>query len=219
MTMARKGEAGRRLPRGGNLGYERYLDLVARLDGFLAAIRERYGQQILCPEGCSDCCRVSLTLWPVEAYHLARGVKSLSPSDLERLRMEASKDGEERCPLLIQGRCALYSHRPILCRTHGFPFLSREEAEGGTALLGYCPRSLRVVKEEARWEGRYILDLDNLNYLLAAVNQLFVGELPGPNLSRRPIRISLAEVLSRGETGKGPSRRWISSLLQEKARS
>ncbi|MDH7501027.1 MAG: hypothetical protein QHH30_11670, partial [candidate division NC10 bacterium] len=65
----REGRAGGKA----NPGYQKYLELLDKLDRFLASVRARYADQILCQEGCTDCCRASLSVWPVEAYHLAQG--------------------------------------------------------------------------------------------------------------------------------------------------
>lgn len=172
-----------------NEGYQKYLELLDRLDHFLASVRVRYADQILCREGCTDCCQASLSLWPVEAYHLAQGLKSIPASLIHSLQVQASRVGWSRCPLLLDARCAAYAYRPILCRTHGFPFLSQEEGNSQGPLVSYCERNFQGLRDGERLEGDYILNLDALNSLLAVVNLLFLAQLPGkpPEVVRIPI--------------------------------
>ena len=38
------------------------------------------------------------------------------------------------CPFLIERKCSIYSHRPIICRVHGLAFLCKENV----VKLPYC---------------------------------------------------------------------------------
>lgn len=184
-----------------NEGYGRYLNLIERLDHFLTRVRRRYESEILCREGCADCCHQSLSLWAVEAYHLAQGWKGLPSGLAGRLQEQAAAVGWSRCPLLMDQGCALYAHRPILCRTYGYPFLSREEGGAGGPLVSYCPRNFQGWRKGDRLEGGYVLDLDALNRMLVGVNLLFLGQL-GREAAQKALRIPISEILQGRDLGK-----------------
>jgi hypothetical protein len=82
---------------------------------------------------------------------------------------------------LHQDRCAVYTHRPVICRTHGLPLLVRS-ADGeqrDCCPLNAAPLGLATL---ARAD---LIDLDKLNTLLGAVNLLFcrqAGIDPGQKL-------------------------------------
>ena len=92
--------------------------------------------------GCEDnCCRSLFfhhTL--VELIWLKSGLAELSVQDQARIRERAEQirdlqigAGVERfqsglrpfCPLNSDGRCLLYSYRPMICRLHGIPYVLR----------------------------------------------------------------------------------------------
>jgi Fe-S-cluster containining protein len=86
--------------------------------------------------GCRDnCCRTLFyhhTL--AEFLYLRRGLAELPTPEQVRIRTRAA-DAHHRtmaadpaigsprimCPLNTEGRCVLYSHRPMICRLHGIP--------------------------------------------------------------------------------------------------
>lgn len=82
--------------------------------------------------GCPDnCCYTRFdhhTL--IEVIDLCDGLARLAPSERERLRQAAEAypsapaipaGRRHPCPLLVDGRCRLYAHRPMICRMHGLP--------------------------------------------------------------------------------------------------
>lgn len=91
--------------------------------------------------GCEDnCCRTRFyhhTL--AEWLYLRSGLTALAPehrqqigarADAVRRQMVAMEGREEAmrimCPLNEAGRCALYVHRPMICRLHGIPHCMRQ---------------------------------------------------------------------------------------------
>ena len=154
-----------------NEGYEKYLALVGRVDHFLVEVRKRYGDQILCRKGCGDCCHQFLSLWPVEAYHISEGLKALSAALMGPLERQAQAIGWNQCPLLVDEACAVYDYRPILCRTYGYPFLSREEGDPSGTLGKLLSPEFSRAEGGGPIGGRLVsLDLDALNRMLAGAN-------------------------------------------------
>lgn len=140
--------------------------LLARADAFLEALRHRHPGQMACREGCSACCRVHLTLFPLEADRVARAVAAL-PAPMRRLLAERASlpEAHPSCPLLVEDRCAIYEDRPLICRTHGAPLRILEEDGPRTDV---CP--LNFADHPGPLPEDSLLDLDRLNEILVAVN-------------------------------------------------
>jgi uncharacterized protein len=162
--------------------YEQYQRLVARVDAFGQAIRQRYPTQITCHAGCDGCCYQQFTVFPVEMHHLAQAVAALPPEARQHLlaRLQQADpwrvvDTPPPCVLLEHGRCSLYSHRPLICRIHGFPVASTmiEHPEGGQrdcCPLNFADVPLQDIVPQA------VYNLDLVNQTLAAISHLFVQE-------------------------------------------
>jgi len=173
--------------------YEQYQRLVARVDTLGQAIGQRYPAQITCHAGCDGCCYQQLTVFPVEAHHLAQAVAALPPEARQHLlaRLQQADpwhmvDPPSPCVLLEHGRCSLYDHRPLICRIHGFPISSTmiERRDGGQR--DCCPLNFTDVPlPDIAPQAVYNLDL--VNQTLAAINHLFVQEtcLPDQRVSIR----------------------------------
>ncbi len=81
----------------------------------------------------------------------------------------------------------MYTSRLVICRTHGLPM--RNEYRGHRS-IGVCQknfRNLHPIPDDA------VMNLDDLNRKLAAVNQMFVSEL-ADRIQLSP-RISIGEAL------------------------
>ena len=98
---------------------------------------------------CEDNCCLSLfyhhTL--LELFYLQEGLKKLDTESLARvtfraqeaaplLHKRAAGEIEEKipCPLMDDGKCTLYVHRPMICRLHGVAHIL--ERPGGTVVDG-----------------------------------------------------------------------------------
>jgi Fe-S-cluster containining protein len=130
--------------------------LAAEADDLFGRIAGEHPDLVRCKPGCDDCCRAVFLVSAVEGFVIARAVKGLARRERRMIERQAAKaavkyevlfgpgagrvDPEalsrERidCPLLIDGRCAVYEHRPITCRVYGVP-----TAIGGQGRT--CPRS------------------------------------------------------------------------------
>jgi len=107
--------------------------------------RQLHGTRIRCERGCSECCHQLFQITELEAVEISRGVRSLPPEQAEVLRARAdaylsarkvltgAPDEPEAwgslpppgsrlaCPALDEGACAIYPHRPLICRKFGIP--------------------------------------------------------------------------------------------------
>ncbi|WP_246125751.1 YkgJ family cysteine cluster protein [Geobacter argillaceus] len=167
-----------------------YRILVANVDALCERIAAVYGNHIKCAPGCDACCR-HLTLFPVEAYALAKAVNALAEPLRTELRAEAaSTTPEAPCPLLRESTCLLYDARPLICRTHGFPILL-ETADGTRE--DHCPRNFQGL---ASLPGNAVIQLERLNEALATVNALFLQNIPAHPDSGDRLTIARAILLT-----------------------
>ncbi len=165
-----------------------YRNFVEKVDSLCLDIEKEHFELIACRKGCDSCCR-HISLFPVEAVNLSLALRRLPEDESSFIREKArtaSADGP--CPLLEDGACLLYGSRPIICRTHGLPILTRES---GSPAVDFCPRNFRGVES---LPGKSVIDLDLLNTSLAAINSVFVkvffdGIPPGKE------RLTIAEAL------------------------
>nr|WP_258539282.1 YkgJ family cysteine cluster protein [Dissulfurirhabdus thermomarina] len=175
-----------------------YLALRGRVDALCRRIRERYGRFIACRRGCHDCC-TELSVFPVEAAALADAFARMPPGPAREAVAAAGPGG---CPLLVDGACALYEARPVICRTQGLPLLLDDApSEAGAApAVAFCPRNFRGVTDLA---GDAVISLRRLNTALAAVNLRFAARCrPGRPF---PDRIGIRSALRfRCAGGAGP---------------
>ncbi len=167
---------------------ELYYQLLDRVDHFCASVRDRFPQQMACRRGCDSCC-THIGVMAVEAISLALAVAALPDAEAKKLRTRARRMRKgKNCPLLDEGACLLYAVRPIICRTQGLPLLL---AEDGRKRVDHCPLNFRGLDS---LPGETVLNLENLNQSLVAVNLHWLGEL-SQAASGFPERIAVAEAL------------------------
>ena len=85
-------------------------------------------QKIACAKGCAYCCHTFVAITPPEAFRLADAVRAGRAAGMSaevvRARGEplvGVRPGERigrklACPLLVDGACSVYRHRPLACR-------------------------------------------------------------------------------------------------------
>jgi Fe-S-cluster containining protein len=148
-----------------------YRELLRRVDELCRVAGERLAGLLTCHEGCDACCR-HLSLFAVEAAVLAEAVAALPAEQHGRLLQRARRATQDGpCPLLEEHACLIYEARPIICRTHGLPLLTRADGE---ERVDFCPRNCRGASS---LPGEAVLDLDRLNAALAAVDALYRTEI------------------------------------------
>jgi hypothetical protein len=77
-----------------------------------------YGPHAACSEGCSHCCHIPVQITQAEALFIGRqiGRRPLAP---EHQGPAPVVDGyASPCPFLLDNRCSIYTHRPMVCRSH-----------------------------------------------------------------------------------------------------
>jgi Fe-S-cluster containining protein len=143
-----------------------YDELLLKVDAFTNRVTSRYMDHISCREGCAECCILE-SVNSIEAFHILKGLAGM-PEGKKRIvteNMSTTPDGNP-CLFLQDDACLIYGNRPIICRTHGFPLL----VDGRVA---FCPKNF---SELTHVDPEFVLNLENLNTMLAAVNIRFLSE-------------------------------------------
>jgi Fe-S-cluster containining protein len=167
-----------------------YRALVDKVEGFTRVVLERRSADIACRAGCSSCCETWLSVSAVEAAELCAGLDALSADAraavAERGRLEQAREASDpdgassiaRCAMLEpDGRCAVYEHRPLVCRTQGhalrYPagFIPeaavRARTSGGD--IAHCPLNFT----HAAPRGEDVLDAERVDEILSIVGRRF----------------------------------------------
>jgi len=182
------------------------VQLRSRVDDHFETATRRTPEAYACAEGCETCCHQRFSVFEVEAVPVREALAELAETDpvlRQRVREQATDpDHSDRCALLVDGRCAVYAARPMICRSHGLPVAIRG-ADGETE-LDCCPLNFRGDREVERPPGgtrRFsptpppasILRLDAVNQPLALLAELW-REASGP----APLRVDLAQLAALG---------------------
>jgi Fe-S-cluster containining protein len=125
--------------------FQRYLEMAEEVAAEFERNRRLHGERIHCRRGCTDCCHQIFQITEIEAAYISRQVKRLPPETRRLLRERARAYLPERqallerhgiieawgslprkgtrlaCPALLDGACAIYDHRPLICRKYGIP--------------------------------------------------------------------------------------------------
>ncbi|KKL92784.1 hypothetical protein LCGC14_1881220, partial [marine sediment metagenome] len=169
------------------------------------SVREHYGFSC---KGCVDnCCtqRFFHYTW-AEYLYLLEGMKNagaaVSMEIIGKAReVVASYDKEEdpsdpkplMCPINFEGLCALYTHRPMICRMHGLPHRVRDPKGRETRGGGCAPFDSKAIK--AGWT------LNRTPHYLALAR--VEGELRARRKLSAKLRLTTAEMLIMMATSGG----------------
>jgi Fe-S-cluster containining protein len=166
-----------------------YQELIAEVHRRCQRIVSRHRDQIACTKGCAgNCCRIHLSVYPVEAVSLALALQKLAPEMRHHILHKARHTNTfGPCPLLQDGACRMYDVRAVICRTHGLPVRSEYR---GHRTVGFC---LKNFKQPAPIPEEDIIDLARLNRSLAEANRKFLSEVDLPLLPGK--RFTIAEAL------------------------
>jgi Fe-S-cluster containining protein len=131
------------------------------LAGALASIREGAEADVPCG-GCTACCQASLfiAVGPEEADTLAHIPAELlfpAPGRPQGHRI-MGYDDHGRCPMLVDGACSIYEHRPEACRTYDCRIFA------ATGIVPDERTKAGVAERASRWRFDLSSDLDRAEH-------------------------------------------------------
>lgn len=149
--------------------------LRAKVDHHSDAVLSALPEHFACKLGCTGCCQTERTVSDVEWGALEQAVAELAPETLAALQTQET----DACPLLLDGGCAVYDERPLICRSHGLPIVM----DGARDV---CPLNFEGQDLDALPDAQ-VLSVDTLTAILVAVNALYCSETDGDAHRRRPV--------------------------------
>lgn len=152
------------------------VQLRRRVDAHFDAAVARTPDAFRCAAGCSTCCHARFSVFAVEAAPLRAALARLAAEDpplRARVRQQADDPAaQSHCALLVDGRCAVYAERPLICRSHGLPVTTE-------AAISHCPLNFTA----AAPPPASVLRLDAVNQPLAVIASLWDA---APDPARSP---------------------------------
>ncbi len=159
-----------------------------------------------CPDNCCDSWFLHYTY--CEWAYLWLGLEQLDSTLLDEIRQRARKyvhlsqqamAAETRpqimCPLNEAGRCQLYHHRPMICRSHGVP-ATLTSPNGRRQRFPGCFRCQDVVRE--RYSQPELAPAMERTALLRRLVQVEQRLLGNERTKYPKIRLSIAEMIVQG---------------------
>jgi Fe-S-cluster containining protein len=168
-----------------------YRAALAKIDEAVARAVAKAGDALACKRGCAQCCVGDLSVLPVEAAFIE--ASSSSAPAPERAM------GNGHCAFLdVDGACAIYEARPVLCRTHGLALKSEaQEKRAGLRVLGDDVASCELNYVERAPGPAEVLDATKLMMLLVTVDRRFRARAGLPDDLSRVALADLAAALVR----------------------
>lgn len=158
-----------------NMASDDYRKILERADAHFAAVVQAQPQNLQCGAGCSLCCYGLFEIGSGDVPLLAEGLATLHPARRKKVIRRALEiveandhpnlrecSGIEKeaffdrtqatpCPNLDEaGRCVMYEHRPLVCRTFGLPIREGRRYIGDICDLNFTG-STRAERMKAAW--------------------------------------------------------------------
>ncbi len=155
---------------------DNYRDILERADRHFATVMQAQPQNLQCGAGCSLCCYGLFEIGSGDVPVIAEGLESLHPMRRKKIirraleivsasahpnLRECSPEEKEAffertqsvaCPNLDEtGRCMMYEHRPLVCRTFGLPLREGRKYVGDICELNFQD-ARRADRMKAAWD-------------------------------------------------------------------
>jgi Fe-S-cluster containining protein len=159
-----------------------YKAILARADQHFRSVMDAQPRNLQCGAGCSLCCHGLFEIGSGDVPLLAEGLEKMHPMRRKMVIRRAleivEKNGHPNlrecsgiekeeffdrtqatpCPNLDEaGRCMMYEHRPLVCRTFGVPI-----REGATYIGDICDLNFRESTQEEREAAAWDLEWEDV---------------------------------------------------------
>ncbi|MCL2328135.1 MAG: YkgJ family cysteine cluster protein [Bacteroidetes bacterium] len=179
--------------------FNQYFALIEKLNTRIEELQNSQTEHIVCKKGCAACC-MNFGILPIEYYAISQAIKNTSKNLCPRLSKKSvipakagisyllrgdwlrrakgsclrRNDGtiETSCKFLHNNTCAIYMHRPIICRTQGLANVYFNE-ETDAWELSLCEQNFTTVSDDFFTEEQ-CLNMDEINETLAEINRSFL---------------------------------------------
>lgn len=158
------------------------LELRRKVDDFYHRIAGQHARSMACRRGCDACCKVDLSVFPVEAEPIRQALTDL-PEDL-RKAVAQRRESQEHCLFLVGGECVVYDERPLICRSQGLPLQLEDYSR--TA----CELNFQGEQQPVSLPAVDVLNLATTNLLLSLIHRNDIAQRKLPDE-----RVRLADLL------------------------
>lgn len=145
------------------MSHPHLIELRSKVEAFHRRVETAYPQSLVCRRGCDACCRVDLSVFPVEAEPI-RAVLSKLPLDLLKA-IEHRRATDQHCVFLVGGECAVYDERPIICRSQGLPLQLEDHSRTACEFNFNREHKLETLHNDD------VLNLKTMNMLLSLIHR------------------------------------------------
>jgi Fe-S-cluster containining protein len=153
-----------------------YRKILDRADQHFAAVVQTQPQNLQCGAGCSLCCHGLFEIGSGDVPIVVEGLEKLAPTQRKKVirraleivesnahpnLRECSPEEKEAffertrstpCPNLDEaGKCVMYEHRPLVCRTFGLPLRDKRQYIGDICELNF-KNSTQPQRMKAAWD-------------------------------------------------------------------
>ncbi len=146
--------------------FKKYKSFRNEVDNRCTVLWEKHHQHMKCRAGCASCCEAFKVL-PVEFEYIKANINfdELKPN------WDASDD---ECVFLVNNKCSIYEHRPIICRTHGYPLVRLNE-ELEEYEVSFCPLNFKNFPIDS-FNNQNVYFEDKYNSELFQINKEFLED-------------------------------------------
>lgn len=91
---------------------------LGKIYSLLSDVSREVAPHVACAKGCSDCCKMNVSISIIEAERLSSVCGRKMASVNRPIRHSTDEFNGIPCPFLQNNACLVYEHRPYACRAH-----------------------------------------------------------------------------------------------------
>ncbi|HAM97907.1 MAG TPA: hypothetical protein DCQ26_04790 [Marinilabiliales bacterium] len=169
--------------------FEKYRALRNEIDDTCDRLSKMHVGKMQCRQGCDSCCE-KFSVFPLEFEAIKEVIQSDGTFQVPQQRN--FEKFRKSCLFLKDGSCSMYEHRPIICRTQGFPLLY-QSGDGTAYELSVCRLNFKEINVDTFHDGNALF-MPPFNSRLYLLNQEFVKKFY-PKQFKPNTRIGLSELI------------------------